>query len=650
MNAKEANLYSFYDQCQSKGYSDMQDETQSLKAKVIATDLGIKYKDIAIVYEEAKAVYETENERRRQAEILQNTPGNVILTFTTKSDNEKITVFRRADGSLYHTCNESVTKFEGAPSINVHSGGSLLYSYHPSKTVFTGASSGPIAMGGFHETEAYYSEKVTSSGKGYIEIKANNGTSITVKKIVLSKFIVNKFKRVPWFKKNVNYTNIIYCYDTSETGTSDMLVKTALSSGADYYQKMNMISMAADRERLSMQACKDISSFLNDVLSERYPETDEQIYERACSYENAETSEKIMEGINIFKSISDYKDSEKRAESLQTKYEEVLQYEKEQAILKKEADAVKRKEMMKKMKFIIPAAIIIIIAAIFLANSLKKSQAYDLAMQYLDNGEFKYAKEGFAQLEGFKDSETMMLECDYRYALNEMSIKDYKEAISFLTDLGEYSDSTVKIEECYDLWIGEANTLYDSGEYKDAIYICEEIERFSSNEDVDSRCKELIVEINETIEAEKEAARIAEEKRLKEEAYETKDVFYFRERYMEYERLSGEDITEMIVGEWFQTKNTLAAYRYDYHENGKTTSYSKTTSGEVVTKDGTYSIDGDFLVDGTSYEIFKLEDGHYLMLSTSKSKSAILMWPANENVEETEGEIQETAVSEEENQ
>ena len=40
MNAKEANLYSFYDQCQSKGYSDMQDETQSLKAKVIATDFS----------------------------------------------------------------------------------------------------------------------------------------------------------------------------------------------------------------------------------------------------------------------------------------------------------------------------------------------------------------------------------------------------------------------------------------------------------------------------------------------------------------------------------------------------------------------------------------------------------------------------------
>ena len=39
------------------------------------------------------------------------------------------------------------------------------------------------------------------------------------------------------------------------------------------------------------------------------------------------------------------------------------------------------------------------------------------------------------------------------------------------TDLGDYSDSTVKIEECYDLWIGEANALYEAGEYKDVIYI-----------------------------------------------------------------------------------------------------------------------------------------------------------------------------------
>ena len=62
MTAKEEKLYSFYSQCIEKGYTDMSDETQSLKAKVIATDLGLRYGKIASFFEEAKNVFEREEE------------------------------------------------------------------------------------------------------------------------------------------------------------------------------------------------------------------------------------------------------------------------------------------------------------------------------------------------------------------------------------------------------------------------------------------------------------------------------------------------------------------------------------------------------------------------------------------------------------
>ena len=38
---KTQDMAQFYNECQNKGYTDMQDETQSLKAKVIAMDLGL---------------------------------------------------------------------------------------------------------------------------------------------------------------------------------------------------------------------------------------------------------------------------------------------------------------------------------------------------------------------------------------------------------------------------------------------------------------------------------------------------------------------------------------------------------------------------------------------------------------------------------
>ena len=71
MNEKEKQLYNFYKQCLEKNYNDMQDATESLKAKVIATDLGIKYKDISKTYEEAKAIYEEETKCVERLKELQ---------------------------------------------------------------------------------------------------------------------------------------------------------------------------------------------------------------------------------------------------------------------------------------------------------------------------------------------------------------------------------------------------------------------------------------------------------------------------------------------------------------------------------------------------------------------------------------------------
>ena len=48
----------FYEECQNKGCTDMQDDTQSLKAKDIAADLGLKYDDIETLFDEAEKIKE----------------------------------------------------------------------------------------------------------------------------------------------------------------------------------------------------------------------------------------------------------------------------------------------------------------------------------------------------------------------------------------------------------------------------------------------------------------------------------------------------------------------------------------------------------------------------------------------------------------
>lgn len=70
MLGREEKLYSFYVQCKNKGYKNMQDETESLKAKVIATDMGLRYRDIGKLYQEAKSVYEAEEKRKAHEKML----------------------------------------------------------------------------------------------------------------------------------------------------------------------------------------------------------------------------------------------------------------------------------------------------------------------------------------------------------------------------------------------------------------------------------------------------------------------------------------------------------------------------------------------------------------------------------------------------
>lgn len=106
-------------------------------------------------------------------------------------------LYRRADGSLYFEINGK--RIDGAPKFNVYSGKTLSYTYHPSKTIFTGASSGSIAMGGFHQTEAYYSEKVNKSSKGYIKLEYGS-EKLQLDEIWFEECAVEPFKRSTIYK------------------------------------------------------------------------------------------------------------------------------------------------------------------------------------------------------------------------------------------------------------------------------------------------------------------------------------------------------------------------------------------------------------------------------------------------------------------
>lgn len=578
MNANENKLYEFYKQCDNKGYHNMQDATESLKAKVIATDLGIKYKDISKTYAEAKAVYQEEQSRREKARVLQQTPGKFLLKLIGKG--ESISVYKREDGSCYCTHNEKDHKYEGVPTLNLKSGGALLYTYHPSQAVYTGASSGGIHMGGVHHTKAYMDEKVSNTGTGYIDAVSGDLT-LTVREIELSSDVKKRFKRDDWVKNNLHQGNNICCYNQSGSDGTDFMVKAALAQG-DYYKKMSMISMAVDSQRLSMKECKERVNFLTNVFNGIFPLSDEELYAKAISMETGNTSASVKECMELFEKIADYKDSKERAEKLRTRYEEILQYEKEQAILKKEAAAAKAKKGLKAAGIIVPLIIIAAVAVgafIFItARNNEKKDTYAQAVSLLEEGSYSGALEAFSSLGDYEDAEDMALKSGdllYEQAYGYMEAGNYAEAIAGFVKLLEVSADDFADEE-----------------------------------------------VQEMIEETKRRENL-------QQAFELHDVEYLMAMADagEFKKLNGAEIQMMIVGEWNQVSsiNRNKVARYDYKEDGTVVSYDGVSDGTILTY--TYTIVDDYFVTvGVEHEIYDLGDGHYLKYNTGASPSATLMW------------------------
>lgn len=149
---KTRKMSDFYSKCQKMGYTNMRDNTQSLKAKVIATDMGLSYGNIVSFYDKAKACYDQVQQEAAAEKALwakRQVPGELLVTLATRDEKTQVQVYIRPDGSTYYTVNEG-SKVEGTPGLNIKEGGAVLMTYHPSKAVYMSMSYGGVTTGGVH--------------------------------------------------------------------------------------------------------------------------------------------------------------------------------------------------------------------------------------------------------------------------------------------------------------------------------------------------------------------------------------------------------------------------------------------------------------------------------------------------------------------
>ena len=472
LRAKKSTLIEFYKECTSKGYTDMTDETQALKAKVIASDMGLSIKNIDALFLNAKKEYEH----------------SIIKGKKIFSINGDIDVYRREDGTVYSRGainSESVRLY-------VQEGITVGYDYHPAKTVYTGATVGGVHTGGFHEEKAYVTERAHDSGKGTI-YAAFEDKKIVVKKITIAYDIHDLFKRDKAYQLYVK-SFVIYCYNDSNYAkeTTSMMVNQ-LSNSQSYYQSEALLSTIANERHLPMQQCKEILGLINRIMNNKCPPSDEELYKKADALAAGNSVAELKKAIEMFENISDYKNSKARIRAVKKRLPEVEQYEKEQRILKQEKAAAEQKRRFKIAKKVVLIAIPVIIAIIItihVVDELKwRTDVYNGAVSLAEAGDYENAISSFERLGSFRDSEQLAREAknqrDYRYALSLFQNEKYEEAIAAFEKLDSYSDSAEKVLEircAYARSLSEEDR-YDqaleqvklAGDYKDSAAVMEEI-------------------------------------------------------------------------------------------------------------------------------------------------------------------------------
>ncbi len=353
MKEKES-LIKFYSECKAKGYNNMSDFNQRIKAKVIASDLGLDYENINSLYEQAKKEYE-----------IDNLSGECL--FDIYSNNTLYKVFKCSNGEIY--CESNNTKYDNVNFI-VKPRNIISYNYHPSKIFYTGASSGGVAMGGFHTTQDYNTVKLHETENGYITMSANGLSDVELTKITIDaniyQFIkvelyILGFKQTILCKKQIN---------AQEQGIQSQILMNSFSSGGSV-SLSSTASVINNENSLSIKECETISNLLIDIISNGDIKKTENDY--LCEVENL-IEKNDINSLSRAKAIVEYFNTpefNKHLEKLTQKLDNAIQKVKEQKIIEEEQAAEEKGALFFKnliTGFIISFVIVIIITVLLISN------------------------------------------------------------------------------------------------------------------------------------------------------------------------------------------------------------------------------------------------------------------------------------------
>ncbi|MDY4186948.1 MAG: DUF6273 domain-containing protein [Candidatus Borkfalkiaceae bacterium] len=266
-------------------------------------------------------------------------------------------------------------------------------------------------------------------------------------------------------------------------------------------QKMGQACSEKDFNAAAQQF-KSISNFKNSaaLAEECFNKAEEcrknEIYDSAKKQMHKIAVYDTMSGkkaIELFKSIPGWKDADKQAEDCERIIKEMVEQHEANRIAFEAEEKRKNKITAIIAASLIVGVIFIVLLTTVIIPTINNNKIYDAGVYLYQNGRYDEAIETFESLNGYKDSESKIIDCKYDKAVSlyntgnyDREIEAYDEAIEIFESLNGYKDSESKITDCK---YGKAISLYYKGNYDEAIKAFKSLNGYKDSESKIVDCK-----------------------------------------------------------------------------------------------------------------------------------------------------------------
>lgn len=227
----------------------------------------------------------------------------------------------------------------------------------------------------------------------------------------------------------------------------------------------------------------------------------ESLYLEAVEGYNSYDIARIQNAIKAFSFLAGYKDSENFIKLCKSRIEQVR--------IKEENDRIKAAQVAKRNKkiliFATPVVIVLLAFIIVLNVVIIPNGRYNDALALMNAGKYEEAIAAFEDLDGYKDSEDKISECEtfilenkYQSAISLLNEEKYTQALSAFESLGGYKDSAAKASTCRTLILEDkyqaALSLLNAKKYSEAISAFADLNGYKDSKNKISECETLILE------------------------------------------------------------------------------------------------------------------------------------------------------------